>query len=171
MEQNWRKFENKLDTSSFCVSTLINRTTNISAMIDSGCLTYGLVPEYIVSRLELQRIPISPRPIEGWDGRDETSSNAIAYLTIDVGGQPHEAYLFIVPKLDYDMILGRPWMMGQKATFSFDHRYLIFESGAYAPRTEVEKSLELYQVGASAYSLWARDSKKRYGGSGRKRRV
>ena len=59
------------------------------------------------------------------------------------------------------MILGRPWMMGQKATFSFDHRYLIFESGAYAPRTKVEKSIDLYQISGAAYSLWARDARKR----------
>ena len=51
------------------------------------------------------------------------------------------------------MILGRPWIMGQKATFSFDHRYLIFESGAYAPRTKVEKSIDLYQISGAAYSL------------------
>ena len=53
MEQNWRKFENRLDTSSFCVSTLINRTSNILAMIDSSYLTYRLVPEAVVSRLGL----------------------------------------------------------------------------------------------------------------------
>lgn len=169
MEQDWREFESQLDTRPFCVSTLLNRTSNVSAMIDSGCLTYGLVPEVVVSRLGLQRIPITPRPIEGWDGRDETSSEAIAYLTIDVGGQPHEAYLFVVPELEYDMILGRPWMMGQEATFSFDHRYLIFKSGAYAPRIEVEKTIDLHQVNASAYGLWARDAKKRHGGSGKKR--
>lgn len=126
-----------------------------------------MIPKREVSRLKLERILITPRPIEGWDGRSETSSEAITYLTIDIRGQPHEAYLFIVPELDYSMILGRPWMIGQRATFSFDYQHLMFELGAYAPRAEAEKEIDLRQVGAAAYGLWAsqasRKSRRRRG--------
>lgn len=161
MEQKWRDFERQIDTKPFCVSTLLNRQSNASAMIDSGCLTYGLISESVVSYYQLQRIPIVPRIIEGWDGRGDSSSQAIAHLTVDIGGQPSEVYLFIVSQLDYDIILGRPWMKDQRVTFSFDHHYLVFESGAYAPRTDVERQIDLCQVGAPGYWLALRHARRK----------
>jgi hypothetical protein len=79
-------------------------------MVDSGCLTYGLISSKVVSRFRLERIPISPRPIAGWDGQESNSSSELARMTLDIGGQAIEAYLFIVPVLDFDLILGLPWM-------------------------------------------------------------
>ena len=82
-------------------------------------------------------------------------------MTLDIGGQAVEAYLFIVPALDFDLILGRPWIISQKATFSYDHRELVFSSGARAPRTETEREIPIRQITAAAYSLWARRARRR----------
>ncbi|RJE17168.1 hypothetical protein PHISCL_10495, partial [Aspergillus sclerotialis] len=48
-------------------------------------------------------------------------------------------------------------MRAQEATFSYDHEELVFSSGARAPRTEIEKRIEmpLREVSAAGYRLWA----------------
>ena len=82
-------------------------------------------------------------------------------MTLDIGGQAAEAYLFIVPALDFDLILGLPWMKAQEATFSYNHRELVFSSGARSPRTEVEKRVQIRSISAPAYSYWARQARRR----------
>lgn len=44
-------------------------------------------------------------------------------------------------------------MKDQKATFSFNYHYLVFKSGAYAPRTDVKKQANSRQVSAAGYWL------------------
>lgn len=106
-----------MDSSPFLVSTLVNKDCFAKTLLDSGCLSYGLVSFSFAIRNNLQRIPIPPRGLSGFDAPSEDSVKEVAVVSLDIDGH-HEArsFLYVVPRLEsYDMILGLPWIIKQDA--------------------------------------------------------
>ncbi|KAK1914102.1 hypothetical protein P3342_007348 [Pyrenophora teres f. teres] len=89
---------------------IVNRTKNATAMIDHRYCTYALVCEDIVRELNLPRVPIPPRRINGVDNQKSTVQ-VITHFTIDAGGVRKEVAAYIIlSTYEYDMILGKTWL-------------------------------------------------------------
>lgn len=55
----WKEFrENSMDGIPFLVSTMVNNKCFADTLVDTGCLSYGLISERFATRNNLQRINI-----------------------------------------------------------------------------------------------------------------
>lgn len=104
-----------MDGEPFLVSTLVNRNCFATTLVDTGCLSYGLIDSRFATRHKLERINISPRGITGFDALSDSQITEVAVISMDIDGHFEEqVFLYIVPKLaSYDMILGMPWVKKQ----------------------------------------------------------
>jgi hypothetical protein len=69
----WRQFREEVggyDAPPIIVNAQIDR---ICFANTCGCLSYGLISEQFVEKHHLERIPITPRPIHGYDGPSDSS--------------------------------------------------------------------------------------------------
>ena len=107
-----KAWEEKAHSEPFTVSVLINQILPATALIDTGCTTYGLITSQFARKHDLKRIPVLPRKIVGFDSRESISPiTEMAYYSLDIGGYQREIYLYIIPRLGgYNIILGLPWM-------------------------------------------------------------
>jgi hypothetical protein len=110
-EKEWKVFKKSMNESPFAVSLIVNKECSASALVDSGCSSYGLVDSRFASRQGLQRIPIAPRPIVGFNDSTNSRITEVARMEIDLDGYREDAFFYVVPSLvSYDIILGLPWM-------------------------------------------------------------
>jgi predicted aspartyl protease len=111
----WTKFEESMDKEPFLVSTLVNKACFATTLVDTGCTSYGLVDSRFATKHNLQRIPISPRDVTGFDAPSGAKISEVAVMSIDIDGHVEErAFAYIVPRLAlYDMILGMAWVKKQ----------------------------------------------------------
>jgi hypothetical protein len=104
-----------MDGEPFLISTLVNRNCFATTLVDTGCLSYGLIDSRFATRHKLERIGISPRGITGFDAPSDSQITEVAVVSMDVDGHLEEqVFLYVVPRLaSYDMILGMPWVKKQ----------------------------------------------------------
>lgn len=120
----------RFDGPPFNIDAWLDRRTNANALIDSGCLTYGIIKETFARKKKLNCSAIKPRPIKGYDGSAPQYIKEIACVTLDIGGNIQEkAYFYVVPKCEYDMILGLPWMEHQHVRIDAAGGRLEFGNG------------------------------------------
>jgi len=106
----WRQFEQEyMDEKPLLVSALINGISTSQALVDSGCLVYGIVSERFVRRHQLSCVSIEPRHLQSVEGISEDAVSRITSFDLDIGGhQQKRVYFYIVPKIKgYEMILGK----------------------------------------------------------------
>ncbi|RAL62894.1 hypothetical protein DID88_004735 [Monilinia fructigena] len=90
-----------MDSSPFLVSTLVNKDCFAKTLLDSGCLSYGLVSSAFATKNNLQRIPIPPRGLSGFDAPSSGKVTDVAVVSLDIDGHYEErSFLYIVPKLE-----------------------------------------------------------------------
>jgi Reverse transcriptase (RNA-dependent DNA polymerase)/RNase H-like domain found in reverse transcriptase/Integrase zinc binding domain/Chromo (CHRromatin Organisation MOdifier) domain len=114
----WTKFQEKsMDGPPFLVSTLVNRDCFAKTLLDSGCLSYGLISSAFATENNLQRIPISSRGLSGFDAPSYDKVTEVAVVSLDIDSHYEQrSFLYVVPRLhSYDMILGLPWITKQDA--------------------------------------------------------
>ena len=96
-----------MDEPPFIVSVIVNKEYSITALVDSGCSSYGLINSRFASRQSLQRLRISPRPIIGFNDLVNSQIYEVAKMEIDLNRYKDEAFFYVVPSLaSYDIILG-----------------------------------------------------------------
>ncbi|KAI0993862.1 hypothetical protein K3495_g14322, partial [Podosphaera aphanis] len=117
----------------------------VQALVDNGCLCSGIIDDRLTKRLQLPRIPISPRILE--TAEDSTTNkpvvDSITYLSLDLDGYvTPKLWLYVVPNSTHDLILGKKWLEDQDA---------IIHS--------MEQRLELRKSGGSIFSVqkWRRN--------------
>lgn len=108
----WTEFEKSMDEEPFLVSTLVNKDCFATTLVDTGCTSYGLVDSRFATKHNLQRIPIHPREVTGFDALSGDKISEVAVMSIDIDGHLEErAFAYVVPRLAlYDMILGMAWI-------------------------------------------------------------
>ncbi|KAI0994661.1 hypothetical protein K3495_g13520, partial [Podosphaera aphanis] len=106
-----------MNTSPFLVNALLNDIKMVQALVDNGCLCFGIIDDELTTRLQLPRIPISPRPLETVEGTSEKPTvEAITYISLDLDGYvTPKLWLYIVPHSTYQLILGKKWLEDQDA--------------------------------------------------------
>ena len=148
------------------ISVVLDRKCHAKTLTDSGCLSYGVIDRKYVSRNQLQRIPITPRSIDGYDGTNSNQKiTEVARVVLDEGtGRERIAMLYVVPHLaNYDMILGLPWMVYNKIHLNPNGSYLEFEDGTIIRPIVQQPQLEVHPIGATAFCMLKnqRDKQKR----------
>lgn len=106
----WKKFRKTMDGAPFLMATLINNECFAKTLADTGCLSYGLISHSFATKLDLQRIPILPQRMTGFDAITKDRVIEVARVSMDIDGHKENAFLYVVPRMaTYDIILGLPW--------------------------------------------------------------
>ena len=102
----------KLEFSSepLVIDCLIDNLYYVQSMIDTGCLCFAVFDENLVRKHKLHRIAIQPRPIKLADGKIGAFINEITCVNMDIDGRLERVWGYVMPKLAYPIILGKPWM-------------------------------------------------------------
>ena len=128
-----------MNTEPFLVNALLNDTVMVQALVDNGCLCYGIMDDMLTTRLKLPRIPISPRHLETAENSSENKPivEFITYVLLDLDGYTtHKLWLYVVPHSTHQLILGKKWLEDQDAVIH-----------------SREQRLELRKNGGSIYSV------------------
>ena len=134
-------------------------------MIDTGCLSYGICDSKFATRNNLQRLKISPREIQGFDG-SAGQIDEVVCVSMDIEGHYEDrVFFYVVPHLvGYDLILGMPWYTGQDARIDAPRRKMTINSTGVVvqnvARPTTKKTMECVQVSAVSFQVWAKKSKK-----------
>src|SRR5271168_4859240 len=165
MDKAWKKFRPRMEGTPFLVSALINDQTFAKALIDTGCMSYGLCNSKFATKNNLQRLQISPREIQGFDG-SAGQINEVVCVSMDIEGHYEDrVFLYVVPHLvGYDLILEMPWYTGQDAHIDAPRRKMTINSTGVVvqnvARPTMKKTMEYVQVSAVSFQAWAKKSKK-----------
>lgn len=161
----WRQFREEVgqyDGPPIIVNAQVDNICSANALVDCGCLSYGLISQQFAEKHHLERIPIVPRPIHGYDGPSGDEITHVARVSLDIGGnwQPY-AYFYVAPRIyHHDMILGLPWLKHQGVKINPQGSQLEFPSGLTVASTDCSLTLELVEVSAAAIGLWKRKKDK-----------
>jgi hypothetical protein len=100
-----------LDSPPFIVHTIVDQVASARTMVDTGCLTYGVISETFVKTHQIPTVTITPRVVKGAVGEPSTLTE-IVRVRLDIGTHSEMgACLYVLPdQLGYDMILGMPWL-------------------------------------------------------------
>ena len=85
----------------------------VQALVDNGCLCYGIIDDELTSKLNLPRISILPRTLETAEKITENKPviEAITYVSLDLDGYlTPKLWLYIVPHSSHSMIIGKKWL-------------------------------------------------------------
>lgn len=102
-----------MNTNPFLVNALLNNTLMVQALVDNGCLCYGIIDDELTSKLNLPRISILPRTLETAEKITENKPvvEAITYVSLDLDGYlTPKLWLYIVPHSSHSMIIGKKWL-------------------------------------------------------------
>lgn len=150
----------------FLVSTVVNGVTTSQALVDSGCLTYGIVSKSFVRKHCLPCVPISPRRLQSVDAVLDDKTTEVAHLQLDVGGHCQErVYLYVVPRIEgYDMILGLGWMEKEGVVLDANRKQIVFKRTGHTVCKEPEQGRYNHKpISAAAYQFWTKQKTKKMG--------
>jgi hypothetical protein len=143
IKAEFTEFENQLmEDNPFKVSSIFNDTISIPVLIDSGCLSYGVMDSRFAAKHQFPRIPCGPYALQSVERVSPGAITEAAYVKIDIGGRVMEkAYFYIVPKIEeYPVILGKPWLRHEKAVKDVSAGTLTFkDTGTVVHETDTRK--------------------------------
>lgn len=145
-----------MDKKPILVSALVNGVATSQALVDSGCLVYGIVSNRFVQHYQLSCVQIEPRHLQSVEGVTEDAVSRIVSFDLDIGGhQQRQAYAYVVPKIEgYEMILGKSWLRKERALLDAAKGCLIFQDSGLEVYSEPERSLYSHKlIGAAGFSL------------------
>lgn len=157
-----------MDGPPFLLSVLINKECYASSLIDSGCLSYGLIDSRFARKHKLQRMRIRPRETSGYDGYRGGEITEVATMDISIDGYGQEkAFFYVVPRLaeGYDMILGKPWIIRNDVVYYAKDDLCTIGGPENKVRNQSvweDQTLDCVSISAVAYSALARKGKKKH---------
>jgi predicted aspartyl protease len=123
-----------MEGGPFLVDVQFNGVHFAKALVDSGCLCYATISETFANSLDLPRIEISPRTLDGVIANQGRITH-ITWATIDVHGQRQSpVYFYVIKGQMDDVILGDNWMKDVDARYSPRKGYMDIT----CPRTGVK---------------------------------
>ncbi|KAI1687666.1 Pol protein [Pyrenophora tritici-repentis] len=164
-----------MDSDPFVLDVRLNGTDFVTGLVDSGCLCYSAINEQLFRSLRLPSIKIAPRQLEeaaGKNAEPSTVLDTVTYASIDIDGhQQKRVFFYVVPGLNYDVILGKPWLEDADVTISAKQGCL--DIGASNIRAWNHKKasykpplMKATQVMASAFMAEVRRSRRKNKGDG-----
>ena len=149
-----------MEDPPFTVSAQVNRECFANTLLDSGCTTYGAIDSRFARKHQLTRVPISPRNLGGFTDGLSAQVKEIAHLSLDIAGSYQSSlFLYVVPKLGYDIILGTPWLRQQQADIimSGEEPKLVYKNTGLEVLSEYGKEFakaSVLEVSASAFNTY-----------------
>ena len=124
-----------MNTNPFLVNALLNDSIMVQALVDNGCLCFGIIDESLVSQMDLPRISIPPRALKTAENatKNKPVIDSITYVTMDLDGWlTPKLWLYVVPKSTHPMILGKKWLEDQDALIhAKDQKLELKKNGAW----------------------------------------
>jgi len=145
-----------MDEKPLLVSALVNGVATSQALVDSGCLVYGIVSDCFVRRHQLSCVQIEPRHLQSVDSVSEDAVSRVVSFNLDIGGhRQKQVYAYVVPKIEgYEMILGKSWLRKERALLDAAKGCLHFQDSGLEVYSEPEKNPYNHkQVSASVYGF------------------
>lgn len=107
-----------MNTNPFLVNALLNDVKMVQALVDNGCLCYGIIDDKLTNELNLPRFPISPRVIETAEDASQNKPivDSITNVSLDLDGYiTPKLWLYVVLHSTHILILGKKWLEDQDA--------------------------------------------------------
>jgi hypothetical protein len=112
----------------FIINVRVNKNKFLCAFVNFGCLCYAIISKKYVIRLNLPRINILSRIMEGFKGKNITTIiTNIVYADVDIDGYERRLYFYEVFYQNYDIIFGRPWLKNNHVSVNENGNYLKFK--------------------------------------------
>lgn len=144
-----------MDGDPFLVDIRLNGTDFTTGLVDYGCLCYAAMNEELFRSLKLPRIPIPPRKLENATGDPNTAIDTVTFASVDIDGhQRQRIFFYVVPKLNYSIILGKPWMEDEDVHISAKKGCLTIGSSGIQVWNRAKQTapdLKVKQVMASVF--------------------
>ena len=103
-------FKTKMDGPLFIFSVSINQIKFINIFCDSGCLFYGIVDSEFITKCGLERMKITFRNIQGYDGITNGVCNEVVSIRFVINGHVENSFCYVNIKIKFDLNLGKLWM-------------------------------------------------------------
>ena len=116
LEQKWGEYQNKMDGLPFLLSILINETLFVNALYDIGCLFNGIVDSKFVTKFGLKFMKIIFRNMQRHNDSTNGVCNEIILVRFDINKHVEISFYYVVFKLNYNMILKKPWMKKKRCS-------------------------------------------------------
>ena len=144
-----------MDSKPLLVSALVNGTSSLQALVDTGCLVYGLVSERFVRKHQLSCVQVEPRQLQSVEAVTDQKVSQVVSLDLDIGGhRQKQAYCYVAPKIEgYEIILGLPWLKRENAIVDSAQRKLVFQDSGFTVYSQKEEGLyDHSMINANAFS-------------------
>ncbi len=148
----------------FLVHISINENYSTNALVDTGCLTYGMIDDRFARKCRLPRIKIRPRSIQAIDAVTTSVISEVVQVGIDVAGHRRTGYFYVAPNIEgYKVVLGLPWMQKEEVTLNLDQSMLHFKRSGIQVYSQKEKELNYDHciIGAAGFRLLTTGKQKR----------
>ena len=124
----------------------VNGIVQAKIMVDSGCLSYALCDSRFARQNSLQRIPVTPLGLEGFDGSRNKVATEVAILDLDLDGYSERIFAYIIPLSGHDIFLGLPWIYKRNITLDGSRKSLRLGTDGPTIRSLVTQESELAQL-------------------------
>ncbi|KAI1003413.1 hypothetical protein K3495_g4792 [Podosphaera aphanis] len=108
---------------------MLNKSFYVHTLIDTGCLCYSTFNQSFVKRHKLPQIPIETRKLKlAKKDSQRRVINKLTCVETDIDGRLEKIWGYVIEDLEYDMILGDPWMRANAAVYNARRRFIRFGS-------------------------------------------
>ena len=121
-----------IHTTPFLINCLVNESIYVSTLIDTGCLCFAVFDEKLVHNNNFPAHNIVPRSLYLANSNVTELITKVTCVTLNIGGRIQKICGYVVPKLAYPMILGKPWMEQNDITYIAKKRCLKLGSKSHA---------------------------------------
>ena len=143
----------------FVVYGTVDHVNNARMLADTGCNIMAAVSEKYAQLNNLRRIPIPPRIINAYDDKPHEKVAMAVKSEINIGGVSSTIWMYEIKKMDYDVILGLPWMKRTGAVIDAEATSLTFKHHNVTIAAELPQG-NIHPISAAAFKLWHNRSKK-----------
>jgi hypothetical protein len=131
-----------MDEKPLLVSVLVNGVATSQALVDTGCLVYGMVSRRFISRHRLSCVNIEPRQLQSVEGVSASPITQVVSMELDIGGHvQRKAFFYVVDHIEgYEMILGKAWLRKERALLDAVKGCLHFQRSGLEVYSEAERN-------------------------------
>ena len=152
-----------MDNPFFILSVLINQIKFVNVLCDTGCLFYGIVDSKFVTKCGLERMKITPRNMQKYDGMTNGVCNEMVSIRFDINGHVENSSCYVAPKLKYDLILGKFWIKKNGVQYHLEPERLWIQSSGIKVENVFGKNpvkLDCMQISSTGFYMQSKKVKK-----------
>ncbi|KAI1006416.1 hypothetical protein K3495_g1806 [Podosphaera aphanis] len=98
-------------------------------MVDTGCLCFAVIDEALVRTKNLFSHLVTPRQLKLADNGQTATITRAARFKLDIDGRVEYVWRYVMPRLAYPIILGKPWLERNNVVYSAGEKVLQIGTG------------------------------------------